>query len=276
MSFFGSGASATRRAQMTAEAQRMNGMNQAMGYLDQGANTAAGLIGQNKPIYDNAYGTARDAIGGGYDAAINASKGVNNYLMPLYQTGLQSNSAWADAMGFNGAEGSARSSQAFRATPGIQDAIRSGEDSITRQASVTGGLASGNILKALQNEAIKTTNSFHGQYMDRLAGGQNMGLQAASGMGQNDLANASLHADRGNALAGLAMNHGNNLAGINNAQAGIYAGLGDSKAGLVQGTYNQLANDGISATNTINQNRANRNANLLSFSSGVLNFLGGR
>lgn len=273
---FGSGASSTRRAQMTAAQQRMTGMNQAMGYLDQGANQAAELIGQNRPIYDNAYGAARDAIGGGYDAALNAANGVNNYLKPLYDTGMQSNSAWADAMGFNGAEGSARASQAFRATPGIQDAIDAGESSILRKASATGGLASGNTLRALQDTAIETTNNFHGQYMNRLAGGQNMGLQAALGMGQNDMAKASLHADRGNALAGLSMTHGNNLAGINNAQANIYSGLGESKSSLVQGTYNQLANDGISATNAINQNRANRLGNVLNFSSGLLNLFKAR
>ena len=274
---FGSGATRSiRNAQQTAEQQRMAGMNQAMGFLDQGADKAANLVGQNRPIYDTAYGNAKGALNSGYNAAISGLGGINEYLSPYNTTGNQANSAWADAMGLNGAEGSARASQAFRATPGIQSAINAGEDSLLRKASVTGGLASGNTLRALQDAAIDTTNNYYGQYMDRLSGGQNMGLQAAFGMGQNDLSKANLQADQGNALAGLEMNNANNLAGINNAQAGIYNGLGDNKAGLVQGTYNQLANDGISAGNAISQARNNQASNIMTAISSGINSIWGR
>jgi len=268
-SLFGSSKS-IRNAQQQAETQRLTGMNAALGALQQGADTAAGYINQNPNIYANAYNTGKDAINSGYGNAIGSISNVNNYLRPFYDTGTQANSAYADAMGFNGAEGSARSSQAFRSTPGYQAALDAGSDQIKRNAAATGGLATGNTLRSLQDAAINTSNQNYQSYLNNINTGVQTGLSAAQGMGQNDVAKASLYADQGNALAGLSTNYGNQLAGNNNSLAGLYSGLGDNQASLYQGTYNQLANDGISAANAIAQNRANGLSNLFSLGTGLL------
>lgn len=268
-SLFGSGAKDIRKAQQAAEAQRMAGMQGAMGAMDQGASQASGFMDDNRPIYDNARGNALGALNSGYDNALGALKYSNQYLDPYNQTGLQSNNMFADAMGYNGADGAMRAQNSFRLQPGVQGAISEGENAIKRQAAMSGMNSSGGAMRALQDNAINTTNKFYNSWLGNVTGNQQLGLSAAQGMGQLDAQRAGLEADRGNAIAGLETGYGDRLAGINSGKAGIYNNLGDQKASLIQGTYNQSANDTISAANSIAQNRSNRLGTLGSLAGGL-------
>ncbi len=126
-------------AQILAQAQ-----NQAFGFLDQGQQQSMGYLNQNPGLYNTGYENAQGQINAGYNAANPYYQNAQSYYRPYQQVGNKSTAAYQDAMGFNGTEGSARSSAAFRATPGYQFALEQGQDAINRTAASRGMASSGN------------------------------------------------------------------------------------------------------------------------------------
>ena len=269
MGLFSSGAGKIRRAEQTAANFLTQGRNEAQGAMSDALGQATGNLNANRPIFDTAYNTAKDAITSGYGSALAQMIGQNDYLKPFYQTGTQANSGYGDAMGFNGAEGSARASQAFRSTPGYAETLSQATDQAKREAAAMGGLASGNTVSAISSNAANLADRGWQGYMGNLQQGVNTGLSAAQGMGQNDQGMASLYVNQGNALADLAQNHGTQLAGINTGLAGLNSGYGTDLANLISGTYNQLGNNAISSASAQAQANANRTNSIIGAATGL-------
>ena len=269
MGLFSSGAGKIRRAEQTAANYLMQGRNEAQGVMSDALGQATGNLNANRPIFDTAYNTAKDAISNGYGSALARLSGQNDYLQPFYQTGTQANSGYADAMGFNGAEGSSRASQAFRSAPGYAETLSQATDQSMRNAAAMGGLASGNTVSAISSNAANLADKGWQGYLGNLQRGVNTGLTAAQGMGQNDQGMASLYVNQGNALADLAQNYGTQQAGINTGLAGLNSAHGDNLANLISGTYNQLGNNAISSASAQAQANANRTNSIIGAATGA-------
>lgn len=167
------------------------GANSALGYLDTGANSAIGTLQSN---------------GGAY-APLSA-------LADQYGKGA---GLYADALGINGAEGTARAQGAFTAAPGYQYQLDQGIDAINRRANAAGMLAGGNADRDAIAYASNLANQGYNNWLSNLSGYNGLQLNATQG-----------------AAAGN--------AGINNTIAGIQSGLGQSKAGVASNEGSSLAN----------------------------------
>lgn len=111
----------------------------------------------------------------------------------------------------------------FKATPGYDFRLQSGNDSINALAGARGGLNSGATMKALADYNQGMASQEYGNYLARLSGLTDMGASAAAGQaGANNAfaqGGSNALANRGNAQAAGA-------AGVGNAlQNGLSTGL---------------------------------------------------
>lgn len=208
------------------------GKKEAYDYLDQGRNTATGYINRNNDIYNDAFNKASGLIGAAYDRADGAIQSSKNQWQPFYDTGVQANNAYADAMGLNGAEGRARAAQSFQAGPGYEFARSQGLDAIQRSAAARGGLASGNTSVDLMKYANGLASQTYDNWLNQFNPLMQNGMQAAQGRAQSDQLAAQYAANRGETLAGMQTSLGDRLAGTNISLADIESALAGNKANL--------------------------------------------
>lgn len=258
---------AGRNAAVFQQQMLNQGKNEAFGYLDQGRSAATGYLNQNNDIYNNVYNKASGLLGAAYDRADGAVQSSKDQWQPFYDTGVQANNAYADAMGLNGAEGRARASQSFQTGPGYEFARAQGLDSIQRSAAARGGLASGNtsvdLMKYANGLAAQTYDNWLNQFNPLM---QN-GMQAAQGRAQSDQLAAQLAAARGESLAGLQTSLGDRLAGTNISLADLESGIAGSKPNLAYQTaqgMGQAGAKGLMAGQEAAQNRYNAATNAAS------------
>lgn len=107
--------------------------------------------------------------------------------------------------------------ESFQSSPGYGYALDQSEQALMRQRSATGGLASGNTLAALQNNAIGLANQDYGNWWN-----QQMGL---AGVGQNAT----------NQLAAIGQNTASNIGNTMMAS-------GAAQASGIQGSANAWSN----------------------------------
>jgi hypothetical protein len=203
----------------------------ALGYLDQGANNALGYL----------------------DTARNDASGAYQSLSDLAGRAGQGASLYSDALGINGADGTARARDAYTPSLGYENTVNQGINSIARLANASGQLVGGNTSRAAVNYATDAANNDFQGWLSRL-----------QGLGQNELA-ATQGAAAGN--AGIAQNYGTQAANIANTagtnKAGIATGQGTNLANLASQYYGQqagldmaqggaLAGNTTGAANTIN------------------------
>lgn len=100
---------------------------------------------------------------------------------PYTTAGSSATTLYSDALGLNGADGSARATGAFQTGPGYQFAQDEAAKAGLRAASAGGMLASGNTLAALSDRAQGIADQEYGTWLDRLQGLSGQGLQAAGG-----------------------------------------------------------------------------------------------
>lgn len=181
----------------------------ALGYLDQGANSALGYLGQGRDAGTAAYQPLSDL-------ASRAGQGASLY---------------SDALGVNGADGTARARNAYTPSLGYENTVNSGIDSIARLANASGQLVGGNTSKAAVNYATDAANNDFQGWLSRL-----------QGLGQNELT-ATQGAAAGN--AGVAQNYGTQAASIANSagtnKAGVATGQGTNLANLASQYYGGMA-----------------------------------
>jgi hypothetical protein len=119
----------------------------------------------------------------------------------------------------------------FQATPGYQFALDQGRAQVDASAAARGGLNSGRTLQDLTRFGQGMQNQEYGNYLNRLAGGADMGLGAAT-----------LQANAGNAFAGMASTA---LANRGDARAAGAIGFGNainSGIGNALGSFSYMQN----------------------------------
>lgn len=143
---------------------------------------------------------------------------------------------YKNALGLNGAEGSATALSQFQTGPGYEFAMNQGLDSLDRRAAARGMLTSGNTNTDSISFAQGLANQEWGGYLDRLG---------AYDQQQNN-----------NYLAGLSGKAGSfgSLADLAGQTTDRKLGLGSAVLGAQMGANNQLAqgrNQGVSAFGNI-------------------------
>lgn len=108
----------------------------------------------------------------------------------------------------------------FTKTPGYDFRLNEGTNAIEAGAAARGGLYSGSAMRALQQYGQDYASSEYNNYLNRLAGRADTGMNAAT--------------MSGNASQVAAGNVSNALAGVGNAQAAGYVGVGNAINGGIQ------------------------------------------
>lgn len=131
------------------------------------------------------YNRAADALGQGRTAlTTNYTAGLlpfqQNYDLS-YTNAKAGTGALSDALGINGAEGSARATASFQNSPGYTAAVEAGTENSLRNRSRTGDLRSGATNIDLQNVAQNAQNQQWQQYIQNLLPFTQMGQQGAQG-----------------------------------------------------------------------------------------------
>lgn len=204
------------------------------------------------------YGTATGALTGYLDPAVAALTGGTSGGLAALRSGVgqaagafspalatagaygdrttASYNAMADALGWNGPEGIARSRSQFTTSPGYQFATEQGIQGIERGANISGMAPGGNTLRDVGEYVTNAANQQWGDYLNRIAGIGSLyaplALQGQLGAGQGQ-ANAYLTGGRG--AADILTGGGTNLANL-------YTGTGRSLADLATGYGTNLAN----------------------------------
>jgi|GEM_PF-1405564 len=221
-----------------------NGKKEAFDYMDQGRSAATGYLNRNYDIYNNAFNKASGLIDAAYDKADNAIQSGKNQWQPFYDTGVQANSAYADAMGLNGPEGRARAAQSFQVGPGYEFARSQGLDAIQRSAASRGGLASGNTSVDLMKYANGLASQTYDNWLNQFTPLMQNGMQAAQGRAQSDQLAAQYAANRGELLSGLQTSLGDKLAGTNISLADLETALANNKANMAYQTAQGMGEAG--------------------------------
>lgn len=157
----------------------------------------------------------------------------------------------------------------FQNSPGYQFQLQQGENAVLNNASATGGVNSGNTLKALtqfgqgvaNQDYWNAYNAYNNQYLqnyNQYTANQNQKfnqLQTITGSGQNAAVNL------GTVATNVGQSIGNNITSAGNASAAGQVASGNAITGAISGTANSVSNNFLLS-------------NLLA-NSGGLNFGGG-
>lgn len=240
--------------------------------LTTGTNNALATLGTR-----GSGATALSALAGGYS---NAREDLNNqygqtqgYLgqlgasyAPLIQQGGGAYSAFSDAIGANGAEGSQRATDAFRATPGYEYAQNQALEAVQRSAAARGGLAGGNATADILKTATGLADQGYQQYVNNLQNGSQFFTQGLAGQGGALQGAANASQNQGTALGNLGTSFGNNAGNLFTNAAAIENGFGQNVANLWGNATNALVQN--------NNNRAQAqnaaSANLIGLGQNVL------
>lgn len=247
------------------------GQNQAFNLLDQEQNRGLGYLNQNYGIYNNGYNSAVNAINSGFNAAQPYYQNAQAHFNPYQAVGNQATSAYQDAMGFNGAEGSARANAAFRTAPGYQFALDQGLGAVERSAAARGMGTSGNTMVDLTKYATGFADQTYNTYMGNLSNGMQQGFAAAQAKSAIDQTQAGNAINQGNVLGNMAMSHAGNLAGVNSSIAGYGQNTALTKANMLM----DVANKNAIATQEAYNAKDKANANRFSAWMGGAKLLGG-
>lgn len=178
-------------------------------------------INQGKADLTQQYGLGRDALTTNY----------TNALQPYtqeYGDYTQGTNSLADALGLNGAGGSARAQSAFQANPGYQFQQQQAANTVAANQARTGQLSSGNTDLALQAQSQNIANQGWNQYITNLQPYLGARAGAATGI-------AGVDTGLGNALNA-------NYTGLGGDIAGLDTAAGKAQAGGDMAGYNASAN----------------------------------
>jgi hypothetical protein len=249
---------AAQTQQLLADAQ-----NKAFLELDRANAESGGYLNRNFDVYKTGYTDAGNAVNQGYDAAAPLLQQAAGRLQPYSEFGAETLSAFRDALGLNGADGSARSTAALRATPGYQFTLKQGLEAVNRSAAARGMAASGNTSAELARYATGLADQTANSYIDRLQAGAAQGQEAANSLAALDKAGADNAANRGLALSALAMQNAGNVASVNDSFAGLGQNTAQSKADMLMNVAGKKAEAVQAAANAADQANANRFSALL-------------
>lgn len=158
----------------------------------------------NLGILDNTRREGLDTIGQFAGQARDALGRSGDQFQSIFDLGKQGAGLYADALGINGAGGSARARSAFQTNPGYDFQMEQGLDALERRASSQGRVASGQTSLDTLRFSQGLADQSYGDWLSRLGGlGSMMTTGASGGMGVNQ------------SLANLALGQGDRTLGLN-------------------------------------------------------------
>jgi hypothetical protein len=212
----------------------------ALGAIDTGQASALDAINTGSA-------SALDALTGGYGAA----KGQYDAAIPLFQpyadVGKKALTQYADATGVNGQAGYDNATTNFRASPGYQYAVDQSTDQVARKASALGIMGSGNTMQAISDRAGHMADQDYSDYLSRLKGESDTGLQATGSMAALTKGIGDLDVGEGTAKAKVGMTAGSQIASLDSNSGAQRAGIFGNATGL---GVNTLANTTQSVVNS--------------------------
>lgn len=166
-----------------------------------------------------------------------------NGLQPFQAGGTNALSALQRSLGLT------PGGSTYQQSPGYQFELGQGLNAITNKSAATGGIHSGNTLKALQSFGTGLANQDYQQYLGNLMGVSGQGLTAAgdiaqlsSNMGQNV---AGLTVGQGAANASGAIGQGNAFNSLAGALGGNYGGGSNGFQSIWQNLFNTGGGGGV-------------------------------
>jgi hypothetical protein len=222
------------------------GGDQARTDLQAGAAGATGLLGQAGAVYD-----------------------------PLVQGGGAAFGRLLDATGANGADGSARAADAFRAAPGYEYARDEALGAVQRAAGARGDLAGGNATTDLLKTATGLADQSYQQYVNNLSGLQGAYTTGLAGQAGALTGQAGVAGNLGSALAGVDQQTAQGRAGLAQTMANTNYGAGVSSAALGNQASLGIAQTLMQGAKQQEAASANALGGLSSLVGGIGNFAGG-
>lgn len=151
------------------------------------------------------YKAGAAAANANIDAGTSAASGYYDQayapFSDLYAKNSRGFDAYSDATGVNGAEGSARALDAFKASPGYRAAVDEAVEQSDRRMAARGMLGSGNTIDAGNRAAVDYTNRSYGDFVARLSPYLGGAQAAASGGAAVKTGQGGMYADAGKAKA---------------------------------------------------------------------------
>lgn len=183
--------------------------------------------------YNNAFSQASDYYNTGLTGATEQYNKASDLFNQWYDTGSSANQMYANALGLNGAEGTAAAQSAFTESPSYQYSLDQGLNAILRSQSAKGMLGTGN---TTTDELVYATNLANQEWQSYLNN-----LNTASASGQSA---ASSQASQLDQLASTISNTNTNLG---NLAYSTQTGIGNSNAQMVTDQYaaEQAANQNL-------------------------------
>jgi hypothetical protein len=178
-------------------------------------------INQGKQDLEAQFGAGRDALNTNYAAALQP-------YTTNFNLANQGQNSLADALGMNGAAGSARAQQAFTNNPGYKFQLQQGLDAVNAKAAQGGTGASGNNLIDLTKYGQWLAGQTYQNYVQNLQPFLGAANSAAGGI-------ANVDTGLGNALNA-------NYTGVGNALYGADTSIGKAQAGGDMAGYNASGN----------------------------------
>lgn len=203
---------------------------------------------QNKGLITQLQGTGNSIINTGEQKSEGALNSAIGAYQPWVTSGTAANTMYGNALGLNGADGTAAATGAFQAGPGYQFAMDQGTQAALRGASAAGMLNSGNTLTALTNFGQGLANQEYGSWLDRLSGQSTQGLQAAGGQAAGYGAMSDLYQTGTDNRLGLESTVTQGLMGVNNQIAQGKEAQNSAKGGFLKGLVSggvKLATGGL-------------------------------
>lgn len=172
-----------------------------------------------------------DSIKAGQDAANaqaeKAQAAAGQAFAPYQAAGSNALSSYGNLLGLNGQDAANQAMSQFKASPGFQYQLTQGLQSVDHGAAAQGMLRSGETLRAEQVLGDQLASQDFGNYLNRLNGMANIGLQASGGLV--------------NAYTGQANNIQSTDTGAAGANAGIYGSEGKAITSGINSATNSLA-----------------------------------
>lgn len=136
--------------------------------LNKGKATKAAAL-ENQDLIRGYDAQGRAIIDDGSAAAGGYLQQVTDTYSPLAKIATGAASLYGDALGVNGAGGSARATEAFQTAPGYEFQRSQGLDALDRRASAAGRFQSGNADIDAMTYATGLADQSYGSWLDRLA-----------------------------------------------------------------------------------------------------------
>lgn len=162
---------------------------------------------------------------------------AKNLFDQWYNTGSSANQMYGNALGLNGADGSAAAVSAFQTSPGYQFQVDQATEAAKRNASSLGMLGSGNTLTAVADRTQNIANQEYNNWLSNLNTASASGQSAAGSQAGIETALGDLN--YGDAAARASLAHGTETA-VGAANAQKYADINAAKQAASGNIWNAI------------------------------------